>query len=131
MITLTCTGCNTSLSLDEAFAGGVCRCQHCGTIQTVPARLKQQKPTKTLYRNRHREAAFGSGTGLEQLTDVATSSGLSSGLMNQLPPAMLDHRPAAAPKPKWPQWLLIVLAIVAAVLLVSLGGALALYFVAR
>jgi hypothetical protein len=29
------------LQIDDAFAGGVCRCQHCGTIQTVPASLKR------------------------------------------------------------------------------------------
>ena len=28
------------LLFDDAFAGGVCRCQYCGTIQTVPSRLK-------------------------------------------------------------------------------------------
>ena len=36
MITITCSNCQTQLTMDEAFAGGVCRCQHCGTIQTVP-----------------------------------------------------------------------------------------------
>ena len=38
MIQLQCTNCNTVLSIDDAFAGGVCRCQHCGTIQTVPVK---------------------------------------------------------------------------------------------
>jgi len=41
MISLTCTSCKRSLEIDDAFAGGVCRCQFCGTIQTVPASLKQ------------------------------------------------------------------------------------------
>ena len=41
MISLTCTSCKRSLEIDDAFAGGVCRCQFCGTIQTVPANLKQ------------------------------------------------------------------------------------------
>src|SRR5215217_6168635 len=40
MISLTCTNCRTVLTIDDAFAGGVCRCQHCGTIQTVPTHLK-------------------------------------------------------------------------------------------
>src|SRR3954467_14014902 len=40
MIELTCTKCQTLLSLDDAFAGGVCRCRQCGAIQTVPSRLK-------------------------------------------------------------------------------------------
>lgn len=26
--------------MDDAFAGGVCRCQHCGTIQRVPLRSR-------------------------------------------------------------------------------------------
>src|SRR5438477_631435 len=41
MISITCTNCKTLLTIDEAFAGGVCRCRHCGTIQTVPSRLKE------------------------------------------------------------------------------------------
>jgi hypothetical protein len=60
MISLTCTSCKKSLEIDDAFAGGVCRCQFCGTIQTVPAHLKKggrpstpigKSPTtqKTLY----------------------------------------------------------------------------------
>lgn len=40
MISLTCTSCKKVLQIDDAFAGGVCRCQHCGTIQTVAASLK-------------------------------------------------------------------------------------------
>ena len=40
MISLTCTNCKKVLQIDDAFAGGVCRCQFCGTIQTVPAKLK-------------------------------------------------------------------------------------------
>ena len=37
MISLPCSHCQKTLEVDEAFAGGVCRCQHCGTIQTVHA----------------------------------------------------------------------------------------------
>jgi hypothetical protein len=40
MIRIACTHCKTVLTVDDAFAGGVCRCQHCGTIQVVPAHLK-------------------------------------------------------------------------------------------
>ncbi len=40
MIRISCTSCKAVLSVDDAFAGGVCRCQHCGTIQVVPASLK-------------------------------------------------------------------------------------------
>src|SRR5947199_233426 len=40
MIRINCTNCKAQLSIDDAFAGGVCRCQYCGTIQTVPKHLK-------------------------------------------------------------------------------------------
>jgi hypothetical protein len=40
MIRIACTSCKAILTVDDAFAGGVCRCQHCGTIQVVPAHLK-------------------------------------------------------------------------------------------
>lgn len=61
MITLTCTTCQRVLQIDDAFAGGVCRCQHCGTIQTVPAKSKplgrSSAPTKTLYQKPDMERA--------------------------------------------------------------------------
>lgn len=97
MISLTCTNCRTVLTIDDAFAGGVCRCQHCGTIQTVPSHLKRpnraaapgQAPgsavvanagapvagQKALYQRRARTDA--GGTGLEDLADVVAGSGLS------------------------------------------------------
>ena len=34
MIRIACTNCKTVLSIDDAFAGGVCRCQHCGSFPT-------------------------------------------------------------------------------------------------
>ena len=40
LIELECPGCSERLELDAGFAGGVCRCQHCGTIQTVPSRRR-------------------------------------------------------------------------------------------
>src|SRR5215218_7951970 len=44
MIAINCTQCKQRLEMDDAFAGGVCRCQYCGTIQTVPSlsKLKRQ-----------------------------------------------------------------------------------------
>ena len=81
MISLTCTACQTKLSIDDAFAGGVCRCQHCGTIQTVPGKRPgsprvSARPQKTLYQQRPRSEQ-APGTGLDELADaVATSSGL-------------------------------------------------------
>lgn len=93
MVSITCTNCKASLTIDDAFVGGVCRCQYCGTIQTVP-RNRPSAPQaipahapKTLYSNqaRTRSAAPASGTGLDELADaVASSSGISgSGLAGQ------------------------------------------------
>src|SRR5436190_20605590 len=81
MISLTCTHCKTVLTIDDAFAGGACRCQHCGTIQTVPVKLKGSAKAapavgKTLYRNKARGGS--TGTGLDDLADAVLSSGLSS-----------------------------------------------------
>ena len=94
MISITCTNCQTALSIDDAFAGGVCRCQHCGTIQTVPSKKKDGpggtaaglgvKTPKTLYQKRVRDASVG--TGLDELAEVVTSSGLAgSGLSSRSP----------------------------------------------
>ena len=71
MISLSCTHCQRVLTIDEAFAGGVCRCQHCGTIQTVPAHLKngeKDKPGpsgKPLYK--HPRTGIGGGAGDSQV----------------------------------------------------------------
>jgi hypothetical protein len=88
MIRLTCTSCKQLLTIDDAFAGGVCRCQYCGTIQTVPSKLKAAaaaaggasgNAAKSLYQN---PAATGqSGSSLENLAEIVSSSGLAgSGL---------------------------------------------------
>ncbi|HEX8523008.1 MAG TPA: hypothetical protein VF669_12190 [Tepidisphaeraceae bacterium] len=72
MISLPCSHCQTVLTIDEAFAGGVCRCQHCGTIQTVPANLKKgdSGPSgKTLYKHPHRGDSHV-GTGLQNINDT-------------------------------------------------------------
>jgi hypothetical protein len=86
MIQITCTSCKRVLSIDDAFAGAVCRCQHCGTIQTVPAKGAAQKAAsgaakggpKTLFENKARTTGVGSGSGLEDLADLVQSSGLSN-----------------------------------------------------
>lgn len=74
---LSCTSCHTLLSIDDAFAGGVCRCQHCGTIQTVPPLARapgapgptpRQPPRapKALYQTPSRST----GSGLEDLAQA-------------------------------------------------------------
>jgi hypothetical protein len=84
MISLTCTNCKAVLEMDDGFAGGVCRCQHCGTIQTVPSKLKDRNgrtkshsASKTLYAKVARGEAIPS-SGLDQLAQVVASSGLAS-----------------------------------------------------
>src|ERR687895_772033 len=67
MISINCTQCQQHLEMDDAFAGGVCRCQYCGTIQTVPSHLKkkgtapQPAGAKTLYQS---HPSPGPGTGI-------------------------------------------------------------------
>jgi len=98
MIHLTCTNCRATLEIDDAFAGGVCRCQHCGTIQTVPVQMKgnatsaaaaatavsapsqKEQKQKSLYQHERRAQAqqqTGSGTGLDALSEAVASSGLA------------------------------------------------------
>lgn len=85
--------------MDDAFAGGVCRCQYCGTIQTVPrpgarprspgAAVQQQHANgtdepKSLYQVKSRTGLSSAPSGLEELAEVVHSSGLSgSGLLNR------------------------------------------------
>ena len=95
MINITCTSCKKVLSIDDAFAGGVCRCQFCGTIQTVPAKGSAQKTaasgikgSKTLFENKARSAGsgIGSGSGLDDLADIVqSSSGLSDSRLRKQP----------------------------------------------
>src|SRR5437867_54364 len=93
MINLTCTNCKKLLEIDDAFAGGVCRCKFCGTIQTVPshktraaapavsAAPKAAPPSKTLFQTSGRvevsHPPATSGTGLEELAQIVASSGLA------------------------------------------------------
>jgi hypothetical protein len=132
MITISCTNCKSQLSIDDAFAGGVCRCQHCGTIQTVPAPQKSPRPgspgvspppkppvgSKALYQGTARAGAT-SGTGLDELAEAVASSGLAgSGL------ASSRHTASAAPPPDAGQRrrnLLPLMLIASAALIVLIG----------
>jgi hypothetical protein len=119
MIAINCTNCRHRLEMDDAFAGGVCRCQYCGTIQTVPSRGggkgrpatpgsgSSSSASKSLYKKEGAAAATGSsstssrgtrksataGTGLDELAQVVASSGLARGSLKRKPPA-------APPPPK-------------------------------
>lgn len=90
MITLTCTKCRATLTIDDAFAGGVCRCQHCGTIQTVPKLRDRgtvaqtaQGSARTLYQGKRSAAQAPPGSGLDELGEIIASSGLSSSRLRQ------------------------------------------------
>ena len=128
MIRLTCNRCNAALQIDDAFAGSTCRCQHCGTIQTVPTPQSGGKrpasPTsstsRTLYAESRRSTA---GSGLDQLAEVVTSS---SGLRQArrsgapAPPPGAEQPPAGAGDRSQRTSLLILLG---AIVGVAVGGA--------
>ena len=109
MINLTCTSCKKLLQIDDAFAGGVCRCKFCGTIQTVPSQQKTRAaaptaasvapkaaPPKTLFQSSSRVEPMHappptSGTGLDELAQIVASSGLAgtglrAGHLRKTPP---------------------------------------------
>jgi hypothetical protein len=126
MIEITCTSCKRILNVDDAFAGGVCRCQYCGTIQTVAAKGLAQKAaagagkgSKTLFENKARSAAVGSGSGLEDLADVVQSSGLSNSDL---------LKPPSTPPATQGQNLTPVLGLAAVVIVVLLAIVLVLVF---
>jgi hypothetical protein len=119
MIQINCTNCKSLLQIDDAFAGGVCRCRHCGTIQTVPKRLKaaslaaseSETPSnapssKSLSSKRGFPEPTGSGTGLDDLAGIVASSGLSSSRLQK-------KAPPAPEKPRTIAWDRKIVAIVA------------------
>lgn len=125
MIEINCTNCKTLLEIDDAFAGGVCRCRHCGTIQTVPKRLKNSGKAAMS------EASVGSsqtavkkpgidvgnsGTGLDDLAGIVASSGLASA-------RLLRNKPkAAAPaEPKKDNRTLIIIGSAGVLIVLLLG----------
>jgi hypothetical protein len=94
MISISCTNCKALLTIDEAFAGGVCRCQHCGTIQTVPTAAGKGGAGTNIGSAVSGQSLGGSkiiatkqatsGTGLDELADIVASSGLAgSGLSSR------------------------------------------------
>lgn len=114
MITITCTSCKKTLNIDDAFAGAVCRCQFCGTIQTVPAKGSVQKASsgavkgpKTLFQNKAQTP--GGGSGLDELADIVHSSGLSD--------SRLRKRPAPPPAPGKDNLKTVLIAAVAVIVI--------------
>jgi hypothetical protein len=106
MIEINCTNCKSLLQIDDAFAGGVCRCRHCGTIQTVPKRLKNNSSNTGAMNEAAAGGAStltkkpgveqGSGTGLDDLAGIVASSGLAS-------TRLLRTKEKAAAKPAAPR----------------------------
>jgi hypothetical protein len=135
LIRLTCTVCKTEMQIDDAFAGGACRCQHCGTIQTVPKRLKpspttgKPNPAKTqsgvasqakpLYEKKVRPD-IGLSSGLDELAEVVAGSGLSSVRSRGLPPAKKANPPAAVAPPQKSKSTLLLL-IAGIIILILIG----------
>src|SRR5688572_21548665 len=102
MIAINCTHCKQRLEMDEAFAGGVCRCQHCGTIQTVPSHLKKTAAAAASGNGKPAQSASAShdGSGLDELADVvASSSGLARSTLRKKPRAATRTAAAAAVAP--------------------------------
>ena len=90
MISLTCTSCKRALEIDEAFAGLVCRCQYCGTIQTVPAALKQGgRPSTPVGKNPTTQKT------LYQKQSAATRSATATGVAPEMPPTAVTETPRA------------------------------------
>ena len=134
MIRMSCTDCDAVLEIDDAFAGGVCRCKHCGTIQTVPKEMTraatpmaagvkgvkaaEEKP-KALV---HQTTVATVAGALDELAHVVASSGLAG--------AHHVHREAHRGSAKGNGRKIVVLMGVGAVVLVLLGAAVT-YWVMR
>jgi hypothetical protein len=139
MIQLNCTNCKSLLQIDDAFAGGVCRCRYCGTIQTVPKRLKKTSvgadsgaaqaeasanggttsSSKTLFSSKKSAVeTAGSGTGLDDLASIVASSGLTSSRLQKKTTPPPDPE---APSTPWDRRTVILLS--------SAGGVIALLLV--
>jgi hypothetical protein len=92
MISLVCSNCQSSFEIDDGFAGGVCRCAACGTIQTVPtkeqiARGEADGASNVIFKRP--DASNDTSRTLEQLSDAVTGSGLAG--------SGLHHRAGARP----------------------------------
>jgi hypothetical protein len=145
MIVLTCTNCRARLEMDDAFAGGVCRCMYCGTIQTVPSHLRRAgaaTSVKVIHQTQPRPARDAAGNGsreadasgeLDQLADVvAATSGSSSGSglagsgltgsglrANAQQPARVRVATFAPPMPWWKRHRALLIGLAGAVCMVA------------
>lgn len=132
MITLICTKCKATLEMDDAFAGGVCRCQYCGTIQTVPSHLKNASRAaatsngqKALYSTKAGTGAGLPSSGLDELANVVASSGLSSGLSSRGATRPIHYAQPAPAKPAGSKLPLIIGGVAGAVVVLVVVGVVA------
>lgn len=134
MIELDCIKCRKHLTLDDAFAGGTCRCSACGTIQTVPSKpTRTDRPApkpKAIYQHRSQRTKASDGrqreappmSGLDELAEVVSSGLAGSGLGGRSVGGGMKG--ARKPKSKLP----IILGGIAAVVIV---GAVAAFMLMR
>lgn len=113
MIRLICTKCKSELLIDDAFAGGVCRCQHCRTLQTVPESLRgsapdEPRPTHAARLPTHPPPSPAVDTSgddsLSALAAAASGSGMATWGHRPMPTPGGSHvmpaaRPAHQPSP--------------------------------
>lgn len=80
MIVVNCSQCKARLEMDDAFAGGVCRCHFCGTIQTVPAAAKRQagKPSAAAAVPAAKASGVRQTTELDALAAAAAAHGAAT-----------------------------------------------------
>ncbi len=142
MILLTCTNCHQTLEIDDAFAGGVCRCSHCGAIQTVPSHLKgtgaaaggavaasQVVGSAADRRTLYAKPTGAETSGLEQLGEVISGSGLGSSGLSGRRGGTATRAPRASARKAGDPAGTRMLALAVAALAVVLAGGLILYVV--
>jgi hypothetical protein len=139
MISVNCSQCRATLEMDDAFAGGVCRCHYCGTIQTVPSNAKRigQAPAVRVApagQNGSGEApaapppppGHADGDGLNALADAIAGNGAGRAGAHAPPAQPVDYA-----RPPRQRSLLIPIAIGLAVLVLLMCGLLGYLLVGR
>jgi hypothetical protein len=131
MISVNCSQCRATLEMDDAFAGGVCRCHYCGTIQTVPSNAKHTaqavaSPAMSAQQQAPRAtAAAGTAAGrdgLNALADAVAGSGLGRGGLQS--PAAATTQPVDYARPPRQKSRLVPLVIGLTVVVLFLCAAL-------
>ncbi len=109
--------------LDDGFAGGVCRCQFCGTIQTVPAHLKGSGdvPVESAP---EREPAFAHAPepepGPPAPTEVEPITDAQPQFTPQIAQPPLYQPSAATTAPKSGKGSMLILGVVTGILIVAI-----------